>query len=103
MANERLARPNLGQLVYDVLEVYFEQHKGTLPAPGLYKRVLVEVEKPLLFLTLRAAGNQQRAAKVLGLNRNTLRKKMKEILNERKDTEALHQLSSLLRDVEERG
>lgn len=93
------ARPHLGQLVYDMLETYFDQHGGGLPAPGLYKRVLVEVEKPLLFLTLRAAGNQQRAAKILGLNRNTLRKKMKEILSEESDNEELERLSSLLQDM----
>lgn len=69
----------LGELVYEVLSEYFDQHQGELPTPGLYKRVLAEVERPLLFLTLRAVnGNQQKAARILGMNRNTLRKKLKE-------------------------
>ena len=85
--------------MYDMLETYFDQHSGDLPAPGLYKRVLVEVEKPLLFLTLRAAGNQQRAAKILGLNRNTLRKKVKEVLSDDASCEELEHLSSLLQDM----
>jgi two-component system, NtrC family, nitrogen regulation response regulator GlnG len=50
---------------------------GGQPAPGLYDRVLEEVEAPLIRLTLGATrGNQVRAAEILGLNRNTLRKKI---------------------------
>jgi two-component system nitrogen regulation response regulator GlnG len=49
-----------------------------LPAPGLYDRLLAEVERPLIAQALQATGgNQIRAAGVLGINRNTLRKKMK--------------------------
>jgi two-component system nitrogen regulation response regulator GlnG len=59
---------------------YFAAHKGGLPAAGLYDRVLREVERPLIFLTLGATrGNQIRAAHLLGLNRNTLRKKIREL------------------------
>jgi two-component system nitrogen regulation response regulator GlnG len=48
-----------------------------LPAPGLYDRFLAEVERPLIAQALQATrGNQIRAAAVLGINRNTLRKKM---------------------------
>jgi two-component system nitrogen regulation response regulator GlnG len=48
-----------------------------LPAPGLHERVLAEVERPLIHLALQATkGNQIRAASVLGINRNTLRKKI---------------------------
>lgn len=51
-----------------------------LPAPGLYDRVLAEIEHPLIQETLRATGgNQIRAAAVLGINRNTLRKKMRSL------------------------
>ena len=51
-----------------------------LPAAGLYQRVLREVERPLITLTLQATqGNQIRAAEVLGLNRNTLRKKIRQL------------------------
>lgn len=48
-----------------------------LPAPGLYDRLLAEVEKPLITHALEATrGNQIKAAAVLGINRNTLRKKI---------------------------
>jgi two-component system nitrogen regulation response regulator GlnG len=50
---------------------------GGVPKPGLYDRVLRDMEAPLIRLTLAATrGNQVRAAEVLGLNRNTLRKKI---------------------------
>ena len=59
---------------------YFAAHKGSLPAAGLYDRVLREIERPLIALTLGATrGNQIRAAHLLGLNRNTLRKKIREL------------------------
>ena len=59
---------------------YFAAHKGGLPPAGLYDRVLREVERPLILLTLGATrGNQIRAAQLLGLNRNTLRKKIREL------------------------
>ena len=50
------------------------------PAPGLYHRTLEEVERPLLSAALAAThGNQIRAAEILGLNRNTLRKKIRDL------------------------
>src|SRR5438445_4824020 len=59
---------------------YFAAHKGGLPAAGLYDRVLREIERPMIVLTLGATrGNQIRAAHLLGLNRNTLRKKIREL------------------------
>src|SRR5262249_45068168 len=59
---------------------YFAAHKGELPAAGLYDRVLREIERPLILATLGATrGNQIRAAHLLGLNRNTLRKKIREL------------------------
>jgi two-component system, NtrC family, nitrogen regulation response regulator GlnG len=59
---------------------YFAAHKGDLPAAGLYDRVLREIERPLIVQTLGATrGNQIRAAHLLGLNRNTLRKKIREL------------------------
>jgi len=59
---------------------YFQALGQDMPAPGLYDRVMQEVEKPLLSATLRkTGGNQIRAAEILGLNRNTLRKKMRSL------------------------
>ena len=71
----------LSQTVEQRLSTYFLAHNGgDLPAPGLYQRVLREVEQPLITLTLQATrGNQIRAAEVLGLNRNTLRKKIRDL------------------------
>ncbi|WP_156678736.1 nitrogen regulation protein NR(I) [Sphingomonas profundi] len=58
---------------------YFAAFGRDLPPDGLFDRVLAEVERPLLRLTLAAArGNQLKAAKLLGINRNTLRKKLTE-------------------------
>ena len=62
------------------LKDYFAAHKDGLPANGLYDRVLHEVERPLISLSLSVTrGNQIRAAELLGLNRNTLRKKIREL------------------------
>ena len=59
---------------------YFNSKKGSLPAPGFYSRVIREIEKPLISVTLESVrGNQLKAANVLGLNRNTLRKKIREL------------------------
>jgi two-component system nitrogen regulation response regulator GlnG len=62
------------------LRDYFGAHRDGLPPPGLYDRILREVERPLLNLSLAATrGNQIKAAHLLGLNRNTLRKKLREL------------------------
>ena len=62
------------------LRDYFAAHENSLPSAGLYDRVLQEVERPLLSLTLsECGGNQVRAAELLGLNRNTLRKKLRDL------------------------
>jgi two-component system nitrogen regulation response regulator GlnG len=59
---------------------YFAAHGDDLPPPGLYDRILREVERPLLSMCLAATrGNQIRAAQVLGVNRNTLRKKIRDL------------------------
>jgi len=61
------------------LRVHFDHCGGVLPAPGLYGRIIAEVEKPLLKFALDATrGNQAKCAKMLGINRNTLRKKISE-------------------------
>lgn len=68
----------LSSMVEKHLESYFQAHGEALPPTGLYDRVLQEVERPLIIQTLCAVnGNQIKAAEVLGINRNTLRKKIK--------------------------
>ena len=58
----------------------FAKHGEDLPPPGLYHRVLRELEVPLVSAALAATrGNQIKAAEMLGLNRNTLRKKVREL------------------------
>ncbi|GGA53145.1 nitrogen regulation protein NR(I) [Nitratireductor aestuarii] len=70
----------LSQLVEQYLHQYFSKLGGELPPPGLYDRILMEVEYPLILQVLAACrGNQIRAAELLGLNRNTLRKKIREL------------------------
>ena len=62
------------------LDRLFELHDGRLPPPGLHGRILREVERPLIARVLtETRGNQLRAAALLGVNRNTLRKKIREL------------------------
>lgn len=62
------------------LQRYFDLHGGQLPPSGLYDRILREIEVPLIEIALDAtAGNQARCADLLGINRNTLRKKITEL------------------------
>jgi two-component system nitrogen regulation response regulator GlnG len=69
------------------LRAYFAAHDSSLPAAGLYERVLHEVERPLLALVMeKCEGNQLRAAALLGLNRNTLRKKLRQLGLARQET-----------------
>ena len=59
---------------------YFAINKGTMPPGDLYEKILKEVEAPLIAHTLAfTRGNQLKSAKLLGLNRNTLRKKIREL------------------------
>jgi len=60
------------------LETYFAKFGEHLPPPGLYEKLLKDIERPLILKCLQATkGNQVKAAHLLGLNRNTLRKKMR--------------------------
>ncbi|SOC11727.1 response regulator [Rhodobacter maris] len=62
------------------LRRYFDLHGGNLPPPGLYDRILAEMEAPLIEIALDATGgNQARCADLLGINRNTLRKKITDL------------------------
>lgn len=74
------AHASLSSSVEHHLQTYFAAHEGELPTPGLHGRVIGEVERCLIHYTLTAVnGNQLRAAELLGINRNTLRKKIKEL------------------------
>ena len=71
---------SIGQAVEMFLQRYFASFGGGLPPPGLYDRILAEVEYPLVLASMTATrGNQIKAAELLGLNRNTLRKKIREL------------------------
>ena len=73
--NERM-----GASVERHLRRYFDLHGAMLPPPGLYARILREVELPLIEIALAAtAGNQAKCAALLGINRNTLRKKITDL------------------------
>jgi two-component system nitrogen regulation response regulator GlnG len=62
------------------LKRYFDLHGGALPPAGVYQRILREVELPLIEIALDAtAGNQAKCADLLGINRNTLRKKITDL------------------------
>lgn len=59
---------------------YFDLHGGALPPPGVYQRILREIEVPLIEIALDATGgNQAKCADLLGINRNTLRKRITEL------------------------
>ena len=77
---EGRANESLGEAVERHLSMYFAAHPDGLPPAGLYDRILHEIERPLISLSLNATrGNQIKAASLLGLNRNTLRKKLREL------------------------
>ena len=64
--------------VRNSLEAYFRDLRGAEPA-GIHDMLIQVVERPLLEVVMKQAGhNQSRAAEWLGLNRNTLRKKLVE-------------------------
>ena len=73
------ARDNeLSSTVRKVMRQYFKDLDGEKPT-GIYDMVVAAVEKPMLEVVMfQAQGNQTRAAQLLGLNRNTLRKKLQQ-------------------------
>jgi two-component system nitrogen regulation response regulator GlnG len=75
--DDQLSPHNLFNCINDHIGRYFDAHDGDLPTNGIYDRIIAEVEKPLIMTTLSVTrGNQLKAAEVLGINRNTLRKKI---------------------------
>jgi two-component system, NtrC family, nitrogen regulation response regulator GlnG len=72
-------KAKLNEWMEAYLSDYFGSYGEQLPPPGLYDRILRDVEAPLITAALTATrGNQIKAAELLGLNRNTLRKKVRE-------------------------
>lgn len=77
---EDLQPDRLSITVENHLKKHFALHGQSLPPPGLYDRVIKEIELPLIALSLAATrGNQLKTADLLGINRNTLRKKIKDL------------------------
>ncbi|GAA6192748.1 nitrogen regulation protein NR(I) [Phaeobacter gallaeciensis] len=73
-------REKLSASVARHLRRYFDLHGNMLPPPGLYPRILREIEAPLIEIALDATGgNQAKCADLLGINRNTLRKKITDL------------------------
>ena len=73
------AGASLGEFTENYLSRYFASFNNGLPPSGLYERILAEIEPPLLRAILAATGgNQLRAAELLGINRNTLRVKLRD-------------------------
>jgi Fis family transcriptional regulator, factor for inversion stimulation protein len=75
---ELTAGPGLRVCVQAALEAYFADLRGHAPG-DLYRLVIAEIERPLLETVLQhTRGNQSRAAQILGVNRSTLRKKLRQ-------------------------
>jgi Fis family transcriptional regulator, factor for inversion stimulation protein len=71
-----MSKKNIQDVVKQSMEAYFRDLKGTEP-DNLHEMLVSVVEKPLLEIVMKQAdGNQSKAAFWLGLNRNTLRKKL---------------------------
>ena len=70
---------NLLSLVDQCMEDFFQAHEGSMPNSGLFSRIIPEIEKKLIYKTLEYTKfNQSKSSKLLGINRNTLRKKIQE-------------------------
>jgi len=80
MNPDAFVKPGQGPLatcVRHAVERYFKDLHGQCPGTSLYEIVMAEVEAPLIGAVMRHVGhNQCQAAKILGINRNTLRKKL---------------------------
>jgi len=73
----KIGQGPLSQCVRHAVERYFKDLHGQCPGTALYETVIAQVEAPLIETVMRQVGhNQCQAAKILGINRNTLRKKL---------------------------
>ena len=76
--NEHSDISNFSSLLSSHIDKYFSSHSRGFNPDDLYAKIIDEVERPLIEKTLENTnGNQIKAAEILGLNRNTLRKKIK--------------------------
>jgi DNA-binding protein Fis len=81
---EKLVKPenskSIKSAISSVIQNYFNMHDGAEPSDGLYSSVIKEVERVLIDHTLKyTSNNQVKASKILGVSRNTLRKKIQEL------------------------
>jgi Fis family transcriptional regulator len=81
MSGECVLEENeVARYVRQAVNEYFQDLDGEDPSSAIYDMVLRCIEKPLIETVLHhAGGNQTRAAELLGINRNTLRKKMQDL------------------------
>jgi len=71
-----MSKRHIEECIRDSLEAYFKDLRGAEPH-SMHEMIMNTVEKPLLDVVLKHAdGNQSRAAEWLGINRNTLRRKL---------------------------
>lgn len=78
--NQHLYTLGLQEVMGRYLKHYFDLHGDILPQEGLHSCLIKEIEKPLIKEVLkRLRGNQVQAAKLLGINRNTLRRKIQDL------------------------
>ncbi len=71
---------SLSDILSSHLKNYFKLHDGEMPDSGLYALMISEVEKPVISETMDyTKGVQAKAAKILGISRNTLRKKLQDL------------------------
>ena len=78
--NQKLYKIGLPGVIEKYLNHYYNLHGDILPAEGLYHCLIKEMERPLIEVTLRRLnGNQVKTAKLLGIDRNTLRRKIQDL------------------------
>lgn len=74
-----MSKERIQEIIFQSLHEYFDILDGQEPATGIYEMIIQTVEKPTLAVVMeKAKNNQSIAAKMLGINRNTLRKKLLE-------------------------
>ncbi|MES1163565.1 MAG: Fis family transcriptional regulator [Rhizobacter sp.] len=73
-----MSKKHIDDCIRSTLEQYFKDLRGTEPH-GVHELILNAVEKPMLDVVMKhAEGNQSKAAEWLGINRNTLRRKLQD-------------------------